>query len=142
MTSTGGAKHKRLDVLVGYCEAPDCRRMALLGYFGETIEPCGNCDVCLDPKATLDGTGRQADPVSDRSDGRAIRGCAYVLKGIASEKVVAAGHHRLSVFGSGSSRTRQVWRSLIRQLGAATFLKEDTRYGGPLDRNTRSRAAG
>ena len=53
-----------------------------------------------------------------------------MLKGVASEKAMAAGHDRLSVFGSGSSRTRQVWRSLIRQLVAATFLKEDTRYGG------------
>jgi ATP-dependent DNA helicase RecQ len=126
-------EHKRLDVLVGYCEAPDCRRMALLGYFGETTEPCGNCDVCLDPKATLDGTadGKLILSVIGATGER--YGAAHiidVLKGVASEKAVAAGHDRLSVFGKGSSRTRQVWRSMIRQLVAATFLKEDTRYGG------------
>jgi ATP-dependent DNA helicase RecQ len=126
-------EHKRLDVLVGYCEAPDCRRMALLGYFGEITEPCGNCDVCLDPKATLDGTADGKLILSVISATGERYGAAHiidVLKGVASEKVVAAGHNRLSVFGNGSSRTRQVWRSLIRQLVAATFLKEDTRYGG------------
>ena len=42
-------EHKRLDALIAYCEAPSCRRQALLTYFGETIEPCGNCDICLNP---------------------------------------------------------------------------------------------
>ena len=42
-------EHKRLDALLGYCEAPACRRVTLLEYFGEQNEPCGNCDVCLDP---------------------------------------------------------------------------------------------
>jgi ATP-dependent DNA helicase RecQ len=42
-------EHKRLDALVAYCEAPECRRQNLLYYFGEESSPCGNCDVCLDP---------------------------------------------------------------------------------------------
>ena len=45
-------EHKRLDALVAYCEAPECRRQNLLLYFGEESLPCGNCDVCLDPGAT------------------------------------------------------------------------------------------
>ena len=49
-------EHKRLDALIGYCEAPECRRRSLLAYFGETTEPCGNCDVCLNPVALTDGT--------------------------------------------------------------------------------------
>ncbi|MCY4551724.1 MAG: RecQ family zinc-binding domain-containing protein [Defluviicoccus sp.] len=49
-------EHKRLDALLGYCEAPVCRRVALLEYFGEGIEPCGNCDVCLNPSERVDGT--------------------------------------------------------------------------------------
>jgi ATP-dependent DNA helicase RecQ len=89
--------------------------------------------VCLDPKATLDGTedGKLILSVIGATGERyAAAHIIDVLKGVASEKVVAAGHDRLSVFANGSSRTRQVWRSLIRQLVAATFLKEDTRYGG------------
>ena len=48
-------EHRRLDALIGYCEAPSCRRRALLAYFGEAIEPCGNCDVCLDPIEMIEG---------------------------------------------------------------------------------------
>ena len=48
--------HKRLDALVGYCETPGCRRMTLLAYFGERIEPCGNCDTCLDPVELVEAT--------------------------------------------------------------------------------------
>ena len=49
-------EHKRLDALLGYCEAPACRRVTLLEYFGERIAPCGNCDVCLDPSGRIDST--------------------------------------------------------------------------------------
>ena len=49
-------EHKRLDALLGYCEAPACRRTALLEYFGEGIEACGNCEICLDPSERIDGT--------------------------------------------------------------------------------------
>ena len=49
-------EHKRLDALLGYCEAPSCRRVALLDYFGEHIGACGNCDCCLHPAERLDGT--------------------------------------------------------------------------------------
>ena len=49
-------EHKRLDALLGYCETPECRRVALLEYFGERIKPCGNCDVCLNPPDRFDGT--------------------------------------------------------------------------------------
>ena len=48
-------EHKRLDALIAYCEAAECRRRMLLRYFGDAIEPCGNCDVCLDPVETRDG---------------------------------------------------------------------------------------
>ena len=125
-------ERKRLDALVAYCEAPHCRRITLLSYFGEIAAPCGNCDICLDPKATLDGT----------ADGKLIlsvivaTGERYrashivdVLKGVATEKAVAAGHDRLTVFGSGSAGTRQFWQALIRQLVAAAFLDEGSVYG-------------
>ena len=126
-------EQKRLDALIGYCEAPHCRRMALLGYFGETTEPCGNCDICLDPKATLDGTadGKLILSVIGATGER--YGASHIidiLKGVATEKVVAARHDQLSVFGKGPARTKRDWQSLIRQLVAATFLAEDANYGG------------
>src|SRR6201996_9059712 len=49
-------EHQRLNALIGFCEAASCRRQILLAYFGETGQPCGNCDTCLDPVALADGT--------------------------------------------------------------------------------------
>ncbi len=127
-------EHKRLDALLGYCEAPACRRAALLNYFGERIEACGNCDVCLDPSGRVDGT----------EDARKILSAAYhsgqrfgashlidILRGTGTDKVARFGHDRLTTFGVGAGRGRNEWRSLIRQMVATGFLRIDIGgYGG------------
>lgn len=127
-------EHKRLDSLLGYCEAPACRRVTLLEYFGERIEPCGNCDVCRDPAERVDGT----------EDARKILSAVYrtgerfgaahvidVLRGASTEKVERAGHHRLPTFGAGADRGKNEWRSLIRQMVATGLLQLDIGgYGG------------
>ena len=127
-------EHKRLDALLGYCEAPSCRRAALLDYFGESTGPCGNCDCCLHPAERRDGTeeARMALSAVYRSGQRF--GAAHVidiLRGSESEKIVRFGHHRLPVFGVGKVRGKNDWRSLIRQLVATGFLRLDIAgYGG------------
>ena len=127
-------EHKRLDALIVYCESPACRRRALLAYFGEIIEPCGNCDVCLDPVAMVDGTteGQKALSAVYRTGQRF--GAAHivdVLRGAATKKVIQAGHDRLPTFGTGAETGKQEWHSLIRQLVAAGFLRLDIQgYGG------------
>ncbi|MAM67157.1 MAG: DNA helicase RecQ [Rhodospirillaceae bacterium] len=129
-------EHKRLDALVGYCEAPECRRRSLLEYFGERIEPCGNCDVCLNPVEMADGTelGQKALSAVDQS-GR-IYGAAHVidiLRGMQTEKITKAGHDRLGVFGAGPDLRKQEWQSIIRQLVSAGFLRLDVQGYGGLD---------
>ena len=127
-------EHKRLDALLGYCEAPDCRRVALLDYFGERTGPCGNCDGCLHPAERRDGTeeARMILSAVQRSGQRF--GTAHVidiLRGSETEKIVRFNHHRLPVFGLGSGRGKNDWRSLIRQLVATGFLRLDIAgYGG------------
>ncbi len=127
-------EHKRLDALIGYCESPACRRVPLLAYFGEQVTPCGNCDVCIDPVEMTDGTleGQKALSVVFGTSQRF--GAAHiidVLRGAMTEKVVKAGHDRLPNFGAGSEIKKEEWRSLIRQLVAAGFLKLDVQgYGG------------
>ena len=127
-------EHKRLDALLGYCEAPACRRVALLDYFGEEIAPCGNCDVCLDPSERVDGTedARKILSAAYRSGQRF--GAAHlidILKGAQTEKVVRFGHDRLPTFGAGADRGKEEWRSLIRQMVATGFLRIDIGgYGG------------
>ena len=127
-------EHKRLDALLGYCEAPTCRRVALLGYFGERSEPCGNCDVCLDPSARIDGTEDARKVLSAvRRTGERF-GAAHVvdvLRGTDTEKVRRFGHHRLPTFGAGGARGKNEWTSLVRQMVAVGLLEVDIAgYGG------------
>ena len=127
-------EHKRLDALIGYCEAPECRRRSLLAYFGETTEPCGNCDVCLNPVALTDGTveGQKALSAVVRTGQRF--GAAHiidVLRGNSTEKVLNARHDQLPTFGVGEDLKKEEWRSILRQLVAAGFLEIDIQgYGG------------
>ena len=127
-------EHKRLDALLGYCEAPECRRVALLDYFGERTGACGNCDGCLHPAERRDGTeeARMILSAVQRSGQRF--GTAHVidiLRGSETEKIVRFNHHRLPVFGAGAGRGKNDWRSLIRQLVATGFLRLDIAgYGG------------
>lgn len=121
-------EHRRLDALVGYCEAASCRRQILLAYFGERSEPCGNCDACLAPAALIDATD-DAQSVLRAVEATGGRyGAAHlidVLLGNATEKVVRAGHDRVAIFAAGTRRKKEEWRALIRQLAAAGHLELD-----------------
>ena len=127
-------EHQRLDALLGYCESPTCRRRVLLDYFGEQIEPCENCDACLDPVALVDGTAEGQKILSTVHRTGQRYGAAHiidVLRGAVTEKVTNAGHDQLPTFGVGAERKKEEWRSMIRQLVAAGFLDHDVKgYGG------------
>ena len=121
-------EHKRLDALLGYCETPVCRRVALLHYFGERIEPCGNCDICLSPPELIDGTEEALMILSAARRSGERFGAVHlidILHGTKNEKITRFGHHRLPTFGVGANRRKNEWRSLIRQMVAAEFLRLD-----------------
>jgi len=127
-------EHKRLDSLVAYCEAPECRRQSLLSYFGETAEPCGNCDVCLNPVETVDG-GEDARKIllTAQMTGERFGATHLVdlLIGKANPKAQQFGHTDLPVFAAGRDKGRNVWQSLIRQLVGGGYLTIDVAgYGG------------
>ncbi|MSQ55697.1 MAG: DNA helicase RecQ [Betaproteobacteria bacterium] len=125
----------KLDALVGYCESAACRRQVLLGYFGEHLaDPCGNCDVCLEPIATFDGRvlAQMALSAAYRTGERfGVGHLIDVLSGNATEKVVRAGHDRLKTFGVGSETDAAAWRSVLRQLVGQGLLEPDAEgFGG------------
>ncbi len=126
-------QHKRLDALITYCETVTCRRAVLLNYFGETAEPCGNCDVCLNPPDLADGTvdGQKALSAIWRTGQRF--GAAHivdVLRGAKTDKIRSFGHDQLPTYGVGADRSKDIWRSILRQLDAAGFVAVDmARYG-------------
>ena len=127
-------EHKRLDALVAYCEAPECRRQNLLFYFGENAEACGNCDVCLDPVHLVDGTA-EAKWVIEAVIGTGQRfGASHVsdvLAGKPNEKAEALRHMALPVFGIGKAHGKQHWQTMIQQLMGGGYLALDVAgYGG------------
>ncbi len=127
-------EHKRLDALVAYCEAPECRRQNLLFYFGEESEACGNCDVCLDPVHLVDGTAEAKWVIEAVKATGARFGAAHVadvLAGKPNDKAEALRHTELPVFGIGKAHGRQHWQTMIRQMVGGGYLAIDVAgYGG------------
>jgi ATP-dependent DNA helicase RecQ len=123
--SEGDERHKRveqhkLEAMLALCEEIRCRRQALLAYFDEELaKPCGHCDNCVDGVQTWDATepARQALSAVYRSGQRyGVGHLLDILRGMENDKVRAAGHQHLSVFGVGKALGEGEWRSLFRQL--------------------------
>jgi ATP-dependent DNA helicase RecQ len=124
--------HGRLGTLIGYCEASACRRQILLQYFGEVAKPCGNCDNCLDSAPLKDGTREAQTVLAAVLQSGERFGATHVidiLRGAGTQKIKERGHDTLACFGSGATRKKEEWTSLIRQMVAAGFLRPDD-HGG------------
>ncbi|MFM2045710.1 MAG: ATP-dependent helicase RecQ [Pseudomonadota bacterium] len=139
--SDSPAAHKRterqkLEALLGFCETVRCRRQALLSYFGEEYpKPCGNCDTCLTPVQTYDGTvpAQKALSAVYRTGQRfGVGHLIDVLRGLATDKVVEKGHDKLKTFGCGQDLSKQEWQTVFRQLVAYGFLAADPEGHGGL----------
>ena len=125
----------KLDAMLGYCEAAGCRRVVLLNYFGEPTQPCGNCDVCLDPPRTWDATVAAQKLFSAVLRTGSRFGAGYlidILHGNPTERVKQLGHDRLPTFGVGRDLDDLTWRSVVRQLVALGLLHADARRYGAL----------
>jgi len=127
-------EQEKLRSLLGWCEITRCRRAALLAYFGEDYPgPCGNCDVCLNPPRTWDGTEAAQKVLSCvyRTGQRFGAGHVIdVLRGSTTEKIRQHGHERQSTFGIGTDLSVEMWRSVIRQLIVQGYLYADPdRFG-------------
>ncbi|MEM9402307.1 MAG: DNA helicase RecQ [Pseudomonadota bacterium] len=126
----------KLDALLGWCEGTGCRRRPLLEYFGDTLaDDCGNCDGCLVPAKTWDGTEAAQKLLSTAYRTGQRFGAAHlvdVLLGKETDKIRQNGHDRLSVYGIGTERSTSTWRSVVRQLIAAGHLRADAERFGAL----------
>jgi ATP-dependent DNA helicase RecQ len=140
-SSQGSEAHKRaeqhrLNAMLGMCEITSCRRQALLGYFGETLpDPCGNCDTCLEPVATWDGTeaSRMALSAAYRTGQRfGVSHLSEVLRGARSDRILQFDHQLLPTFGVGAALDDNQWRSVFRQLVARGYLSVDLERFGAL----------
>jgi superfamily II DNA helicase RecQ len=131
--SEAGEAHKRvmagkLDAMLGLCETSDCRRVRLLHYFGEPSTACGNCDTCLDPPVSFDGTVAVQQLLSCIYRTGQRFGAMHVidvLRGERNDKVTQWDHDKLSTYGIGGDRSGQEWRAVIRQCIALGLLVVD-----------------
>ncbi|WP_312513021.1 DNA helicase RecQ [Massilia sp.] len=118
----------KLDAMLGLCETLSCRRMRLLDYFGERSGPCGNCDTCLIPPVSFDGTVPIQKLLSTvyRVDQRFAAGHVIdVLRGAQTERISQWHHDKLTVYGVGADRSEQEWRAIVRQAIALGLLTVD-----------------
>jgi len=129
-------EHGKLEALIGFVEAPGCRRQVLLRHFGELLaEPCGNCDLCLEPDRRVDLTEAARKALSAVHRTGARFGAAHlidVLLGGDTARIRQFGHDQLSVHGIGRDLDRGQWRSLFRQLLALGYLVSDPEARGGL----------
>ena len=129
-------ERRKLDALLGYCESTACRRQQLLAYFGESHPgQCGNCDNCLQPPGTWDGTVAAQKALSCVYRTGQRFGAAHlvdVLRGADTAKVRQFGHDALSTYGIGAELDAGQWRSVFRQLVAAGVLDVDVEGHGAL----------
>ncbi|WEN14680.1 DNA helicase RecQ [Rhodanobacter sp. AS-Z3] len=137
-------ERQKLESLLAYAEAIDCRRQMLLGAFGESYPgPCGHCDNCIAPPKTWDATvpAQKALSAVYRTGQRFGSGHVIaVLRGEETERVLSLDHHRLTTFGIGADMDDKQWRSVFRQLLAAGLLEADAEGYGTLRLTAASRA--
>ncbi len=120
-------RHK-LSALLSYCETLRCRRQVLLQYFGDNMEPCGNCDVCQTPPKTIDGTVAAQKLISCVYRTGQRFGAQYVidvLLGKDDERIRKFGHDEVSTFGIGTEYDRVAWQGIARQLVSQDLLFVD-----------------
>ena len=147
--SNADEQHKRierhkLDALLGWCEITECRRHALLNYFGENTpnSGCNNCDTCMQTPETWDAT----------VDAQKLLSCVYrtgqrfgamhiidVLRGKQTAKISQYRHDALSTYGIGAHYSDKQWRSIIRQLMVQGLLRNEVEQYGALTLTEKSR---
>ena len=124
-----------LDAMLALCETVECRRVRLLAYFGQRGAACGNCDTCLNPPESWDGTVAAQKLLSTvyrlKTERRQRFGSGQaidILLGKKTPKVTQFDHDALSVFGIGTELSEGEWRGVVRQLLAGELLMVEGDY--------------
>ena len=129
-------ERQKLEALLGLCETADCRRQTILKHFGESHPgACSNCDTCLSPVATWDGTEAVIKALAAiyRTGQRFGAGHVIdVLVGKTTEKVTRFGHEAQKVFGAGTELDSKGWQSVLRQITASGLVTVDAERHGAL----------
>ncbi|MCR8548287.1 DNA helicase RecQ [Salipiger sp. P9] len=129
------ADHGRLNALLGLAEALGCRRQQLLRYFGESSEPCGNCDLCDKPPEVFDGTEAVRKALSAALRTGENFGAGHlidILLGNETDKVRQRRHDQLPTFGVGRDLKKGQWQAVFRQMMGRDLVRPDPERHGAL----------
>ncbi|MEJ6395740.1 DNA helicase RecQ [Gymnodinialimonas sp. 2305UL16-5] len=129
------ADHARLNALLGLAEAQGCRRKVLLGYFGDAIEDCGNCDLCANPPDLFDASVAVQKALSAILRTGEYFGAGHlidILVGITTDKVRQRGHDDLPTFGIGTEFDKRGWQAVFRQMMGRDLVRPDPERHGAL----------
>lgn len=137
-------ENTKLSALLGVCETAGCRRQAVLSHFGEQYPgDCGNCDTCINPVDSWDGTEAANKVMSSIYRTGQRFGAAHVIDvvmGKTTEKVEKFRHQHLPVFGVGQDISVKTWRSVVRQLTAMGLVHVNHEAHGALYLDESARA--
>ncbi|MEO9778872.1 MAG: DNA helicase RecQ [Sedimentitalea sp.] len=129
------ADHARLNALLGLAEALKCRRQTLLGYFGETSEPCGYCDLCDSPPDVFDGTTAVRKALSAILRTEEWFGAGHlidILIGADTDKIRTRRHDQLPTYGCGKEYDKRQWQAVFRQMMGHDLVRPDPERHGAL----------
>lgn len=130
------AANIQLTAMLQFAESEVCRRIPLLGYFGEIFPgyACGMCDNCLAGERAMQDITIPAQKFLScvRRTGECF-GTAHiidVLRGSQGKKVFKFGHEKLSTYGIGMELSRGQWRQVARQLLHKGLMVQHPEVGG------------
>lgn len=113
-------KISKLERMYQFAEAPVCRRVTVLNYFGETYEgQCGNCDVCDNPPQVFDGattTQKALSAILRCGEKVGMQMLVDVLRGSGRREVLEQGFHTIKTYGAGKEYSFDDWMFLLSQM--------------------------
>ena len=130
-------RHARLQAMVRYAEATECRRVPLLAYFGETYESarCGFCDNCLAarteaPRVEATAAARQfLSCVTHTGQMFGVTHIVDVLRGSRRADILRWRHDRVPEYGAGQEQAAAEWRRLAEEFIRLGLLEQDMGHG-------------
>ena len=113
-------KISKLERMYQFAEAPVCRRVTVLNYFGETYEgQCGNCDVCDNPPQVFDGattTQKALSAILRCGEKVGMQMLVDVLRGSGRREILEQGFHTIKTYGAGKEYSFDDWMFLLSQM--------------------------
>lgn len=135
-----------LNEVANFSESTACRRKTILHYFGEEFDAdnCNNqCDNCKNPKEkfnAIDQAKLVLKTVEELDDKFVLKHISDVIRGVRNENTKSYDHDKLSVFGKGSTKDYNYWKSVIRQCMLEGYLEKDIETYGTIKMTEKGKA--